>query len=58
MPDVVARLDDGSPLVRGAAIWAASQLLNAEEFALLEKERSLNEKDDAVYAEWEAGLKR
>lgn len=58
MPDVVARLDDGSPLVRGAAIWAASQLLNAEEFAALEKERSLNEKDDTVYAEWESGLKR
>jgi epoxyqueuosine reductase len=53
-PDAVARLDDESPLVRGAAVWAASQLMNAEEFAALRKEKSGKEKDDSVAAEWSA----
>ncbi len=54
VPDVIARLDDESPLVRGAAVWAASQLMSAEEFAALKKENSLKEKDAAVAAEWQA----
>jgi epoxyqueuosine reductase len=58
VPDVMARLNDESPLVRGAAIWAASQLLSADEFAALEKQKGLHETDDGVYAEWVEGLKR
>ena len=30
------RLDDASPLVRGAAVWALARLLSADEFGLLE----------------------
>jgi epoxyqueuosine reductase len=34
---VTARLRDGSPLVRGAAVWAAGRLLGAEAFAGLRR---------------------
>jgi epoxyqueuosine reductase len=46
------RLDDESPLVRGAAVWALSQLMGREEFAALAA-RALNaEANDGVRAEW------
>lgn len=54
VPGVIARLDDESPLVRGAAVWAASQLMNADDFAALKEERSLRETDETVSAEWNA----
>jgi epoxyqueuosine reductase len=45
-------LDDESPLVRGAAVWALSQLTAREEFGVLaEKELSI-ETDNGVRAEW------
>jgi epoxyqueuosine reductase len=47
-------LDDASPLVRGAAVWALSRLLPYEEFAALEKTQS--EIDDGVREEWTAAL--
>ena len=54
VPDVIARLDDESPLVRGAAVWAASQLMSADEFAALKAERAPAETDEAVAEEWNA----
>ncbi len=53
-PDVLARLGDESALVRGAAVWAASQLLSAEAFAALKAERAPRERDASVSAEWSA----
>ena len=47
-----ARLDDASPLVRGAAVWALSRLMGANEFEAMAIERSTHETDDGVRAEW------
>lgn len=47
-----ARLDDASPLVRGAAVWALSRLTEAEAFAALRGERLEREEDEGVRAEW------
>jgi epoxyqueuosine reductase len=47
-------LDDASPLVRGAAVWALGRLLPREEFFVLaERQR---ESDTAVKEEWTAAL--
>ena len=46
-------LDDASPLVRGAAVWALSQLLPGAEFAQLAAARMDLEMDEAVRAEWQ-----
>jgi len=45
-------LDDTSPLVRGAAIWALSQLIGPEAFAALAAKAIGSESDDSVRAEW------
>ncbi len=45
-------LGDASPLVRGAAVWALSQLLPATAFQALSAERLPMEKDRGVMAEW------
>jgi epoxyqueuosine reductase len=45
-------LDDESPLVRGAAVWAMSQLMAPEEFALLAAKTASDEADETVRAEW------
>jgi epoxyqueuosine reductase len=45
-------LDDTSPLVRGAAIWALSQLIGPEAFAVLAAKAIGSESDDSVRAEW------
>jgi len=45
-------LDDASPLVRGAAVWALSRLLDAEAFAALRDRHA--EADADVRAEWAA----
>lgn len=45
-----ALLDDASPLVRGAAVWALSQLLAPADFAALRD--AADETDPAVQAEW------
>jgi len=52
MRAVGPRLDDPSPLVRGAAAWAASRLLDAEAFGRLRQERLALEADASVRAEW------
>jgi epoxyqueuosine reductase len=45
-------LNDASPLVRGAAVWALSRLLPRDKFAAL----SRNDADAAVNDEWTAAL--
>jgi epoxyqueuosine reductase len=45
-------LGDESPLVRGAAIWALSQLLKRAEFEALAADRISAERDETVRAEW------
>lgn len=47
-------LDDASPLVRGAAVWALAQLLPRDEFAATRSVAAANEHDDSVRAEWQA----
>ena len=47
-----ALLDDPSPIVRGAAVWALSQLLPANEFAELRLSSIAHELDRSVQAEW------
>ena len=46
-------LGDGSPLVRGAAVWALSQLVTPDALAALAKQADA-ETDDSVRAEWRA----
>jgi epoxyqueuosine reductase len=45
-------LDDESPLVRGAAIWALSQLMPRQAFAALASSAAGAEVDDMVREEW------
>jgi epoxyqueuosine reductase len=45
-------LNDDSPLVRGAAVWALSQLLGRKEFSALAATAWTAEADDGVRAEW------
>jgi epoxyqueuosine reductase len=47
-------LDDASPLVRGAAVWALSRLISADEFAALAASNSATEADESVRMEWRA----
>ncbi|HUN95684.1 MAG TPA: tRNA epoxyqueuosine(34) reductase QueG [Bradyrhizobium sp.] len=45
-------LGDESPLVRGAAVWALSQLLEREAFTALAPGAMATETDESVRAEW------
>jgi epoxyqueuosine reductase len=45
-------LDDASPLVRGAAVWALSQLMTPAGFTALAKRAAASETDADVAAEW------
>ncbi len=45
-------LDDPSPLVRGAAVWALSRLMAPEMFENISRRRSTSEMDESVRAEW------
>jgi epoxyqueuosine reductase len=47
-------LDDASPLVRGAAIWALSQLMGQGEFEVLAASAIGTELDEGVQVEWRA----
>jgi len=55
VPAARARLDDGAPLVRGAAVWALSRLLGAAEFTALANERA-EDPDADVREEWRAAI--
>lgn len=46
-------LDDASPLVRGAAVWALAQLLPRDEFAVMKAKALTDEREDSVREEWE-----
>jgi epoxyqueuosine reductase len=48
-------LEDASPLVRGAAIWALSRLLSRDDFDALLIEHKDHESDAGVRVEWEEG---
>jgi epoxyqueuosine reductase len=48
-------LADASALVRGAAVWALSQLMGREEFAALAARAASTETDETVKAEWRRG---
>ena len=45
-------LDDPSPLVRGAAVWALSRLLPEKDFAALAVTHAPQEADASVQEEW------
>jgi epoxyqueuosine reductase len=47
-------MEDASPLVRGAAVWALSRLLPPDAFAALAAERAPREPDETVREEWGA----
>ena len=51
-----ARLDDASPLVRGAAVWALSRLLESDDFESLADELAASERDEGVQTEWRAAI--
>jgi epoxyqueuosine reductase len=51
-----AHLDDASALVRGAAVWALSRLLDARGFAKLAAGRVAEEGDAGVISEWNQAL--
>lgn len=47
-----ARLDDASPLVRGAAVWALAKLLPPRKVAALAHQNRSRETDASVIGEW------
>ena len=52
IPEAQRLLDDASPLVRGAAVWALSRLMGKNEFAALRR----RDDDASVNDEWAAAL--
>jgi len=54
--EAVRLLDDPSPVVRGAAVWAVGQLVSAEALKTLHHAKGAGEKDPAVQEEWAAYL--
>lgn len=50
-----ALLEDASPLVRGAAVWALSRLLPPDEFARLAAIHAASERDPDAASEWKNG---
>ncbi|MBP0587844.1 hypothetical protein J8J22_22560, partial [Mycobacterium tuberculosis] len=62
-PDLVAlverHLDDPAPIVRGAAVWALGELVDAAHFATLQIRYAVQEGDASVLTEWRnAGKKQ
>jgi epoxyqueuosine reductase len=54
VPVAEAHLTDPAPIVRGAAVWALSQLLPAQQFAARKAEHMASEGEADVRAEWQA----
>ncbi len=54
VPHAERHLTDENPLVRGAAVWALSRLLDAQSFATHAEGHAAAETDPAVRAEWSA----
>ncbi|GGE32921.1 epoxyqueuosine reductase [Agaricicola taiwanensis] len=53
VPPVRPLLNDASPLVRGAAVWALSRLLSRDDFTALAIAHRFKEDDVGVQAEWD-----
>lgn len=51
-PALEAHLDDPAPLIRGAAVWALSQCLEADHFEGLRSKKIARETDPGVLEEW------
>ncbi len=49
-------LDDASPIVRGAAVWALGQLVVREEFEAMRLHALDREPDESIREEWKAAL--
>ena len=56
LPQIEILLEDEEPLIRGAAIWAAEQLMDAEQFKKTYDKLAKNEVDDGVVSEWATSL--
>jgi epoxyqueuosine reductase len=56
MSEAQRLLADESPVVRGAAIWALSQLMPADEFSALATQLVDTEQDESVSDEWQLAL--
>jgi epoxyqueuosine reductase len=52
VPEAQRLLDDASPLVRGAAVWALSRLMGKDAFSVLAQRHGEN--DESVKEEWRA----
>jgi epoxyqueuosine reductase len=50
-------LEDASPLVRGAAVWALGQLMSGQEFAACRTSAIAREHDESVREEWRAAAR-
>jgi epoxyqueuosine reductase len=51
--EAARRLDDEAPLIRGAAVWALSQLMPRDAFAMLASDAIRAEADESVREEWQ-----
>lgn len=56
LPQILKLLEDEEPLIRGAAIWAAEQLMGSDQFTKLHQQLALQELDVAVQLEWTASM--
>jgi len=52
------RLEDASPIVRGAAIWALSRLLDRNHLLALRERALAGESDGDVIQEWDWAMTR
>lgn len=57
LPQIKILLGDEEALIRGAAIWAAEQLMTIDEFANLHAELAAQELDEGVQLEWAESIK-
>lgn len=57
-PAAMARLEDASPVVRAAAVWALGRLMRPQEMKALAERHRMREKDRQVADEWSAATAR
>jgi epoxyqueuosine reductase len=55
-PKLERLLEDASPLVRGAAVWALARLVDRRRLIELAATQRVRERDASVLAEWDAEL--
>ena len=56
IPAIYSLMEDSSPLIRAAVIWALGELLSTQDFMKLYTEHAQQENDPLVQAEWTASL--